>query len=915
MLKKNIVLSGLGLLLFAVGSSAALLSSTDQIIGAAQTDSVVQMTAEAQGLQLLTPDQVPRGGTFWWMTPNGNSVPLPCPPSDPTIPIYLISPGQFLVDETGGKVVLNSTLARLTGTTPTVASALEAQANAVVNLIAQVQATAAAPKGKFGPSMMMASSFASSYAYGNSVFLSNMVATVSSDGSMTASFSITGGTNLVPYDIWMTTNLLNSFSQSQWTWVGIGFGSYRYTFTNQPADMAFYALGKPQRTIAQAWGSNGSRQSDIPKGLTNAVQITGGSDFSTALKSEGKVVAWGSNTYGQTNVPADLTNATVVVAGYVHNIALRSDGTLTNWGRWQNGNNYPVPTIPAGLTNVVAIGAGVDHDIVALADGSVMVWGYTNESYNTPMPGTGLAKDVSAGWNHNVALLTNGNVVAWGMNYGIYGWNVSTVPAGLSNVVAIATGGYHTLALKSDGTVVAWGAGNSPSGVQMGDKKQSIVPSGLSNVVAIAAGGYHSMALKSDGTVVMWGDMGMPGYQPNHILGIGSGSLNALTLRGGPFGPPVITSQSPMPTNQVGVYQKTLTLSVTATGEGQVNGFPLSYQWQCNGANLSGANSNSLTFLVDTPNLGTYSVIVSNGVGSVTSLPWQVTMTYTGSYTDVGTLAYHLATNAAARTNGALDVYNKTLILSGWTYATYTATNMGLLTNSVWSTNFWLKGVSGLSATPIGGSNNQAADGLMTMVSPRHYLFATHMGPDHFLMAFLDTNNVIFWRKTIQRVNITSLYTGGNTNDISVGILDEELPPSVGFLPVLPTDYTNYLPDNATSFVQGIGMNQDMRLVSQPMALNDPLFINWNPFVSSPFGLTTDWNVVIRGGDSSDPEMLLIGNQLVLAAHNYMVTKGPNYGATFNAINQHMHYLSTNNAVGSDYQLTPFSLTNWPTIH
>ena len=73
------------------------------------------------------------------------------------------------------------------------------------------------------------------------------------------------------------------------------------------------------------------------------------------------------------------------------------------------------------------------------------------------------------------------------------------MPAGLTNVVAVAGGAWHSLALKSDGTVVAWG--DNESG-------QTNVPQGLSNVMAIAAGNFHSVALKNDGRVVSWGDIG-----------------------------------------------------------------------------------------------------------------------------------------------------------------------------------------------------------------------------------------------------------------------------------------------------------------------------------------------------------------------------------------------------------------------
>jgi hypothetical protein len=152
-------------------------------------------------------------------------------------------------------------------------------------------------------------------------------------------------------------------------------------------------------------------------------------------------------------------------------------------------------------------------------------------------------------------------------------------------------------------------------------------------------------------------------------------------------------------------------------------------------------------------------------------------------------------------------------------------------------------------------------------------------------------------------------------NDTSVGLLNEDLPPSVGFLPVLPPNYTNYLPTTAGSLVQGIGMNQDMFLFSQPMTFGPGPMVGWNSTKTVPMGPAKNWNVMIRVGDSSNPEMLLVGDQLVLVSHNYYATGGPDYALQITAINKAMHRLSTNNQVGTDYQLTVFPLTNWPAIH
>jgi len=94
----------------------------------------------------------------------------------------------------------------------------------------------------------------------------------------------------------------------------------------------------------------------------------------------------------------------------------------------------------------------------------------------------------------------------------------------------------------------------------------------------------------------------------------GSVTSSAATLTVNPAAvAPTITAQ---PSNQTVTAGQTATFAVVASGTA-----PLSYQWQKNGVNISGATSASYTTpaTTRTDNASTFQVVVSNSAGSVTS--------------------------------------------------------------------------------------------------------------------------------------------------------------------------------------------------------------------------------------------------------------------------------------------------------
>src|SRR5262249_13213816 len=104
-------------------------------------------------------------------------------------------------------------------------------------------------------------------------------------------------------------------------------GQYALAITN-----AFGNNRSPSATLwlqrIVVWGDDNNRQTSVPPGLIDAVQVVSGASHCLALKSNGVPFAWGSNSFGQTNLPSGATNLIAVAAGDFHNLAIRSNGTV-----------------------------------------------------------------------------------------------------------------------------------------------------------------------------------------------------------------------------------------------------------------------------------------------------------------------------------------------------------------------------------------------------------------------------------------------------------------------------------------------------------------------------------------------------------------------------------------------------------
>lgn len=232
--------------------------------------------------------------------------------------------------------------------------------------------------------------------------------------------------------------------------------------------------------------------------------------------------------------------------------------------------------------------------------------------------------------------------------------------------------------------------------------------------------------------------------------------------------------------------------------------------------------------------------------------------------------------------------------------------------------NCWIQGLKNISCfspAQLSGSSWRQRAG--TLITKKHIILAKHFVPSIISggtpIIFIDDNNNIVTRKLINIISDTP-------TDISIGLLDEEIPDTIKLAKVLPKNYIDYLGSN--QHILAVALDQEEKAIVKVWtglltfniknADNQTVYtykyinvVSANAsYVKPQLQKYSLFGENIISGDSGNPIFIIIDNELVLLGCWHTPWSGPFVTDRYDEINQMINKLSPKN----QYSLTPIDL-------
>jgi hypothetical protein len=287
-----------------------------------------------------------------------------------------------------------------------------------------------------------------------------------------------------------------------------------------------------------------------------------------------------------------------------------------------------------------------------------------------------------------------------------------------------------------------------------------------------------------------------------------------------------------------------------------------------------------------------------------------MTVSATGIVQD--SLAKHGTSQVDSRITSTMDVATNGSMLTSFTDPNGTLEGGGF--NASRSTDFWAKDID---FTSVSVWNNRGYDTPAdfrkrgaTAITKRHIIMAKH-----FKLSASDVVYFVDPDGTWVSRTVSAIADHGSA-DITVGVLNADLPDNISFAKVLPSNVNDFLKTSSVGaidqyyrpIVAGFDFEKKLTLMVLTYMLSSS---NNSTYIATPASIPDPYDNLgeaLIAGDSGNPVFIIIGGEAVLITSYKTTTNGPSYAGYISAINTLIGSADSSAGVSTGFTLTEFDL-------